>query len=211
MEYKPLSHYQDKADASFRTKLNVYLFSKSMEGDWQNFGQEDFIQFEISDTLLEIYTTIYWQYEADYPITPDLTNDKIQKEIAIKEIELRNEIEKMRFEYINGSFKKQFSREDYESFLKTETCAYCGITIHEVTELANNQNLFKKNYRGWSLEIDRKDSNKEYYPENCVMACYWCNNAKTDEFTYEEFKVVGKAIREIWEQRLGKKLVNELI
>jgi hypothetical protein len=26
------------------------------------------------------------------------------------------------------------------------------------------------------------------------MACYWCNNAKTDEFTAEEFKPIGEAI-----------------
>lgn len=203
--------YLAKANDSFKTKLNLYLFSKAINNIWYTLNLEDFIQFKIEDDLVKEYTTIYWQYETDYPITPELANDKMQKQIAQKQIELKNEIEKMRLDYINGSFRKQFSLEVYESLLKTETCAYCGITIDEVTELANNQKLFKKNYRGWSLEIDRKDSNKEYYPENCVMSCYWCNNAKTDEFTYEEFKVVGKAIREIWEQRLGKKLVNELL
>ena len=30
--------------------------------------------------------------------------------------------------------------------------------------------MYKKNYRGWNLEIDRKDSNLEYRKENCVMA-----------------------------------------
>jgi len=203
--------YLAKANDSFKTKLNLYLFSKAFHDIWQTLNLEDFIHFKIDDDLVKEYATIYWQYETDYPITPELAIDKMQKQIAQKQIELKKEIEKMRLEYINVSFKKKFSLVDYESLLKTETCAYCGITIHQVTELANNQKLFKKNYRGWSLEIDRKDSNKEYSLENCVMACYWCNNAKTDEFTYEEFKVVGKAIREIWERRLEKKLLNELL
>lgn len=37
------------------------------------------------------------------------------------------------------------------------------------------------------------------------MACYWCNNAKTDEFTAEEFKEIGKEIRKIWDVRLASK------
>jgi hypothetical protein len=28
-----------------------------------------------------------------------------------------------------------------------------------------------------------------------------CNNAKSDKFTYEEFKRVGDVIKEIWQQR----------
>lgn len=33
------------------------------------------------------------------------------------------------------------------------------------------------------------------------MACYWCNNAKTDEFSAEEFAPVGKEIGEIFKNR----------
>ena len=40
-----------------------------------------------------------------------------------------------------------------------------------------------------------------YNADNCVLACYWCNNAKTDAFTDKEFKPIGieigKKIREI--------------
>ena len=64
--------------------------------------------------------------------------------------------------------------------------------------------LFKKVNRGFKLEIERFDSNIEYSYENMDLACYWCNNSKTDEFTKEEFEPVGKAIREIWNKRLNK-------
>ena len=59
--------------------------------------------------------------------------------------------------------------------------------------------------RGKKLEIDRKDNQKGYSEENCVLACAICNNAKSDKFTYEEFKRVGRVIREIWLKRILKK------
>lgn len=33
-----------------------------------------------------------------------------------------------------------------------------------------------------------------YNRHNCVFACYWCNNAKTDAFNEAEFSDIGKAI-----------------
>jgi hypothetical protein len=53
------------------------------------------------------------------------------------------------------------------------------------------------------LEIDRKNSNFEYSENNCVLACYWCNNAKTDEFTFEEFQIIGTTMRYVWQKRLS--------
>ncbi|KOH46766.1 hypothetical protein NC99_04170 [Sunxiuqinia dokdonensis] len=35
-----------------------------------------------------------------------------------------------------------------------------------------------------------------------MFSCYWCNNAKTDTFSSEEFKIIGKEIGKIWEKRL---------
>ena len=49
--------------------------------------------------------------------------------------------------------------------------------------------------RRWKrLEVDRIESKKPYSPENCVLACYPCNNAKSDVFSYGEFKEIGKVI-----------------
>ena len=38
--------------------------------------------------------------------------------------------------------------------------------------------------------------------KNLVFSCYWCNNAKTDTFSSEEFKIIGKEIGKIWKKRL---------
>lgn len=88
-------------------------------------------------------------------------------------------------------------------------CTYCKITEPEIQQLYE---LAKRNggeltvrKRGPKLELDRKKPKTDYDDlENIVWACYWCNNAKTDTFTHEEFLQIGKTIEEIWKKRLGK-------
>jgi 5-methylcytosine-specific restriction endonuclease McrA len=59
--------------------------------------------------------------------------------------------------------------------------------------------------RGKKLEFDRKISDASYDDlNNIVLACYWCNNAKTDTFTHEEFKEVGKVFANIWKNRFNQ-------
>lgn len=77
-------------------------------------------------------------------------------------------------------------------------CHYCGIDEGEFIGIWGG---FYRNKRGKKLEIERKDNEKEYSLENCVLACAVCNNAKSDKFTYKEFKKVGKVIRQIWNER----------
>lgn len=75
-------------------------------------------------------------------------------------------------------------------------CCYCNSTQSEI-EKFYNKTLSKRNgTRGKTLEIERiKDT--EYTRENCLLSCYWCNNAKSDVFTFDEFKSIGKAIGKI--------------
>jgi len=39
------------------------------------------------------------------------------------------------------------------------------------------------------------------------MSCYWCNNAKTDEFFVDEFKEIARGINYAWQKRLGNEIV----
>jgi len=55
--------------------------------------------------------------------------------------------------------------------------------------------------RDRKLEVDCRDNEKGYTLENCVLAGSICNNAKSDKFTDEEFKEVGKSIKQIWLSR----------
>ena len=84
-------------------------------------------------------------------------------------------------------------------------CCYCGITEKELEDLLDSKKIETKRGRGRKLELERKEANLSYdVLENIAFACYWCNNAKTDTFTYEEFIEVGIIISKIWRQRLLK-------
>ena len=82
-------------------------------------------------------------------------------------------------------------------------CHYCGIQEEEVIPIWGK--FYGQDKRGKKLEVDRKDNSKGYNLGNCVLACSVCNCAKSDKFTYEEFKKVGDVIKEIWQQRKKKK------
>jgi hypothetical protein len=83
-------------------------------------------------------------------------------------------------------------------------CAYCGCTEEEVKEF-NNKVINKRKTRGNRLEIDRIEDDKGYTLKNCCLACYWCNNAKTDTFLEEDMKLIGKAIGTIIKKNIKQK------
>lgn len=99
--------------------------------------------------------------------------------------------------------------EAYQKIEKNRKCHYCGITEPKIEQLMldaeSNGHPLTKRTRGKKLELDRKFPNDKYdNTENLVYACYWCNNAKTDTFTDEEFNEIGKVISNIWQKRLEK-------
>jgi len=56
------------------------------------------------------------------------------------------------------------------------------------------ERTFRKGRRGVRLEVDRMDSDGCYSPDNCILACYPCNHAKSDVFSYQEVMEIGQAI-----------------
>lgn len=79
-------------------------------------------------------------------------------------------------------------------------CHYCGIAEDDFCKIWGDT-FYGGIKRGRKLEIDRKDNCSKYDMANCVLACAICNMAKSDKFTYEEFKRVGDVIKEIWQKR----------
>jgi len=207
--------YREKAKDSFKTKLNLYVFEKHITESKDKIGLEDFQNFIITDDLVLIYTSKYWNWYPDVefcsiPSSVDLskytklTSNELQK--AMKNWRENNTflIEKFEKDYV-ANFGKVFPKYEFSELFNMHKCEYCEITIPEINDLVDKEQLFNKQYsRGFTFEIDRINSNKEYTKDNCVICCYWCNNAKTDEFNREEFKIIGKAIREVWLNRLKK-------
>lgn len=83
-------------------------------------------------------------------------------------------------------------------------CAYCGINEEQIEKLNSNEKLRTKRIytRGQSMEVDQIDPNEGYNDVNIKLACYWCNNAKTDEFNYDEFRTISDGIRKVWNKRI---------
>lgn len=111
------------------------------------------------------------------------------------------------------SMDRELFRKFYGKDEEERKCRYCKITEAQIKNLISSGNIFTVRNRGERMEIDRKDSDRQRgyihheNDTNIVMCCYWCNNAKTDEFTYPEFKGgIGPAIKKVWEARLGCKL-----
>ncbi len=79
-------------------------------------------------------------------------------------------------------------------------CHYCWIEEEEFTRIWKKP-IYKIGTRK-RLEVEHKNGdNQNWDCENLVLACPICNIAKSDQFTYDEFKKVGDVIREIWQQR----------
>lgn len=189
-------NYKPKAQDSFKTKLNLFLYHYVLAKGKAQFDLESFNAFQISPDLIREYTTIYWHLDYDDKIN-GLTVRAIYSEIERIRQENAATIKEWESHYVHTTFPNLFPLEQFQRLSAVKECYYCGISTETIGQLADNGQLNKKKDRGWNLEIDRLNSNLEYTPENCVMCCYWCNNAKTDEFTPEEFKEIAKGIRKV--------------
>ena len=90
---------------------------------------------------------------------------------------------------------------------KNGCCDYCGLTSKESLILFNKYpQSTRGGRRGKRLELDRIDPLIKNYGQdinNLALACYWCNNAKTNYFTYEEFKEIGERLKKIQQARIN--------
>ena len=95
--------------------------------------------------------------------------------------------------------------EHFKSKDKRE-CSYCGIKETQISCIKPKTKRLST--RGKTLEIDKKDAFGDYTNNNIILACYWCNNAKTDEFSEDEFKNIACGINKIWNNRLNSTHIN---
>lgn len=132
-----------------------------------------------------------------------------------KQMSKLNELKKINVSLLN-TYKNEIFDFEYEDFAKwykedehNRKCYYCGITENNIQDLLEKFNMNKDFMfypRGEKMEVDRRDPIDDYSIEKDTIAlcCYWCNNAKTDEFTEDEFKKIATGIKEVWEKRLRK-------
>lgn len=104
---------------------------------------------------------------------------------------------------ISAGFSKAVTFEHFKAWFNQEEfdkgCHYCNTTNEQSLELYNlRPHATRGGKRGKRLELDRRDPVKDYDElDNIVWCCYWCNNAKSNFFSEEEFIPIAEAIGEV--------------
>jgi len=125
-------------------------------------------------------------------------------------IEEKKKIFNQKKEKINSKGKTiaGFRNTTMENFLNwfdeeifNQGCKYCGTTneqslyLYEMQRNGIRPDATRGGKRGKRLELDRVNPNLPYDNlDNLVWCCYWCNNAKTNFFTHDEFMPIARAI-----------------
>jgi len=104
----------------------------------------------------------------------------------------------------NGQFKFNSFLEFYKWWKAQDNkCYYCGTEQYKIAELVkaglknNLKGLISKRFgkRAMNLELERKDSTTNIYSkENCVLACYFCNNDKSDVISSDDYEKYFKDV-----------------
>ncbi len=76
-------------------------------------------------------------------------------------------------------------------------CHYCGTVIGRFSGVGHNVPN--------GISTDRKDNDKGYSKNNCVLCCRKCNGVKNNVFTYQEMKeVIGPLLKNKWQSNAKK-------
>jgi hypothetical protein len=205
-----LKKYKAILHRSFKTKLELFLFNQCVQGiTLTTIDSIDFLKFNIPDPLIALYERA-WQMEdglleKDHSFTVKEIDSNIiswnKSNIGLKALLLNS---------YSAHFQSEvFKLEDFKLFYlensKDRKCYYCGTDEQEIEILRQKSLIKTKRFRGYEMEVDRKNSNKEYFLLNVNLCCYWCNNAKSDEYSEAEFRdFVAPGIKKVWSHRLGE-------
>lgn len=122
---------------------------------------------------------------------------KISKKIDSERPDVLREMRRIRQLY-NNKQGEDFEFANFNEFYKwyltqfekqKGCCYYCKTEESVLTKLFEKKyTSVKRSNRGKHLEVERRDSYSNKYNEtNCVLACYFCNNDKSDIFSENEY------------------------
>lgn len=189
------SKFYVKMEDSFKSKYRLFIFAQYLDESVQNFNT-----FAITDEIIKRFASMYYQGQ-DIEGVEDFNDKECEKYILeYSTDEHYKSIKNLQDTYISEMATTE-NLEKWKEMYSQKSCSYCGVHIDEIQKLRENLKISSKSGRGFTLEVDRMEPNKEYRVDNCCMSCYWCNNAKTDEFLPLEFIEVARGINAVWRQR----------
>lgn len=84
----------------------------------------------------------------------------------------------------NRNIEVKITLEEYKELILNKTCEYCSYPLCETAG-----------------GLDRMDSSKGYEIGNLVPCCGQCNNIKSNIWSYEEMKEIGKVVKTLKDRR----------
>jgi len=152
-------------------------------------NREDFIQANMGDLSPKL---------ADLGTSLEVSIDDVRKLKKAYSDDLEK-IQKIRNIFrakqkVKDGGKSLFKFNNFKNFydwyiVQKRFCYYCKTKEQDLEKIFGNGILSSKrgSRRGQSLEIERRNAkNNEYSEENCVLACYFCNNHKSDIISEED-------------------------
>jgi len=207
-----------KMEDSFKSKYRLFIFNVYLKHkkllEIEDIDFNEFAGFTITDKLIEDFAATYYQEDEKHkdPLKPcENSITKFCSNKNIKENPLKDIYKKLKYDYISNAIENNFTLEQWKSMYRKTSCAYCGVTNEQIDALRNKKKITSKSGRGFNLEVDRMLPNLEYSYDNCCMSCYWCNNAKTDEFLPNEFKEIAIGINKAWNNRMKESQINDTV
>lgn len=207
LDLKYNDKYDQKKLESFNARLELYLFNlaKGTTGKNINFDEDYFINLETKEEYRGTNLVAKCQ-EYGFSFSENSSKEKYIKIDSMIEnwCDANEEKIKELYKKYEAKYKKTlFPEDNFLELLNQKECKYCKVSLEDIRKLYKGGKIYTKWYtRGKSLELDRKIPNWEYSEENTVACCYWCNNAKTDEFFDDEFNSIGLAIGTMLKDRL---------
>jgi len=203
------NRYESLFKRDFKYNLELYLFKLFLNRELKHAEPQNFSTFSPDETIIDNYRRVRQLKSKE--VFSGITISKIDEMFVewYKVTNLKPYEEKFREIFKNKLEFSEFEKV-YTSDTEKNQCHYCGITEYDIEKLKDKSEIKTKRLqtRGEKMEIDRIVPSGDYSKTNIILACYWCNNAKTDEFSYFEFKkFVAPKIQEIWEIRL-KHILN---
>ena len=123
--------------------------------------------------------------------------------------------DKLKFVRSKFSKERQQGFQSFANFYKwyssqEQKCHYCGTSQDELKRLFDKGAVSSKKF-GSTLHIERKNANKGYDTQNCVLACALCNNAKSDMINEPNFqKYFANSVKEFVNDLLLGKITNQM-
>jgi hypothetical protein len=136
------------------------------------------------------------QIAKDHNITEDEVRRIRQKHHLTDAVK---EIKRIRALWSNKKAYGMFSA--FYKWYSKGVCDYCGISQSVVKKIVEEGWLKSRRFprpgvkavrgenRGLSIEIDKMNPAVGYLKTNCLLACYFCNNDKSDVFDDKQYRL----------------------